>query len=278
MSEEYKIIAVDMDGTLLTSEKTVASESVRDIQAAADKGINVVYSTGRAIAELKPYFEVLPMMRYAVCYSGAIVYDCIDRKCVYRNEIEQTYIEQIVKVGQEHKAMIHFLTEQDSIVSAHDITHMDDFGMGVYQSLYNEVAKTVEDMAEEGRRHQSIPKINIYFRSIKDRDKSYEQLKYLPLTFAFAENTSLEMTAANVSKATGIMHLASILGTSIEHVVGIGDADNDLDMLSNVGLPVAMANANDRVKAISKMVTKDNDHNGVGEAIRQIISTQTARS
>lgn len=271
MSEEYKIIAVDMDGTLLTSDKTIASESVKDIQAATDKGINVVYCTGRAIAELKPYFEVLPMVRYAVCYSGALVYDCIDKKCVYRDEIEQKYIEQIVKVGQQYKGMIHFLTEQDSIVSADDMAHMRDFGMGIYQPLFNKVAKAVEDMAIEGRSHESIPKINIYFRSKEDREKSYEQLKNLPLTFAFAENTSLEMTAQNVSKATGIMHLAGFLGTTIEHAVGIGDADNDLDMLSKVGFPVAMANANDKVKALSKFITNDNDHNGVGEAIRHII-------
>lgn len=271
MSGKYKMIAVDMDGTLLQSDKTIHADSVRDIQAATDMGIQVVYCSGRALAELRPYFTVLPMVRYAVCYSGAIVYDCIDRKCIYRSEIEQADVDKIVRTARKYQAMAHFLTEAESIVSSDDITHMDDFHMGVYQKLYLDVAKQVHDMEEEGKLHASIPKINIYFRSDEGRKKGYEELKHLPLTFAFAERTSLEMTKAGVSKATGLMQLASFLGLSLEQTVGIGDADNDREMLSNVGFPVAMANADDKIKALCKFVTKDNDHNGVGAAIRYLM-------
>lgn len=82
MKEKYKIIAVDMDGTLLKSDKTIHKDSIRDIQAATENGIHVVYCTGRAISELQQYFKVLPMVRYAVCYSGAIIYDCIKNKYI----------------------------------------------------------------------------------------------------------------------------------------------------------------------------------------------------
>lgn len=271
MHKLYKLIAVDMDGTLLKSDKTIHEDSVRDIQAATDSGIQVVYCSGRAVAELQPYFEVLPMVRYAICYSGAIVYDCREKKCIFHSEIDKEYIEKIAQVAKKYNAMAHFLTEQDSIVSSADITHMADFNMGVYQPLYLQIAKQVEDMQEEAKQHISIPKINIYFRTGEDRMSAYEELKEFPLTFAFAEETSLEMNAQNVSKATGLVQLADFLGIPIEQTVGIGDADNDRAVLGKVDFPVAMGNAKDDIKAICKFVTEDNDHNGVGVAIRHIM-------
>ena len=66
MKETCKLIAVDMDGTLLQSDKTIHKDSIRDIQAAVEHGIFVAYCTGRALAELKPYFQALPMLKYAV--------------------------------------------------------------------------------------------------------------------------------------------------------------------------------------------------------------------
>lgn len=272
MKETCKLIAVDMDGTLLQSDKTIHKDSIRDIQAAVEHGIFVAYCTGRVLAELKPYFQALPMVKYAVSYSGALVYDCMEKRCVYRSEIEQKYMKEIVETAQKYHAMLHFLTEEESIASAYDVAHMEDYDMGIYQSLFMEVSRQVSDMEEEAGKHASMPKINIYFRSAEDREKAYAELKKLPLTFVFAEKTSLEMTAQGVSKATGLMHLAESLGITMHQVAGIGDAENDREMLKNVGFPVAMKNAGEEIKELCKLVTADNDHNGVGEAIQYIIS------
>lgn len=154
--------------------------------------------------EQQSYFVVLPMVRYAVCYSGAIVYDCMEHKCIYRKEIEQKYIGKIVETAKRYKAMLHFLTEEESIVSSFEITHMNDFHMGIYQPMYMEVTRQVKDMEEEGKFHDSIAKINIYFRLEEERNYGYEELKKLPLTFAFSGKTALEMTAGCVTKATGL--------------------------------------------------------------------------
>lgn len=272
MDNIYKIIAVDMDGTLLKSDKTIHQDSIRDIQTATANGIYVVYCTGRALSELQSYFKILPTVKYAVCYSGAIIYDCIENKCIYRTEIEQGYIPKIVRTAKEYKAMVHFLTERESIVAVSDVMHMADFHMGVYQPMYMEITRKVRDMEEEGKLHNSIAKANIYFRSEKDRNDGYDELKQLPLTFAFAEKTSLEMTALCVNKATGLECLAEHLRIPISQIASIGDADNDKDMLRKTGFSVAMGNASDAIKNCCDFVTKDNNHNGVGEAIRYIMS------
>ena len=272
MKKGYKLIAIDMDGTLLTSDKTIHEDSVRDIQAAVDEGIRIVYCTGRALSEMQFYFDILPMVRYAVCYSGAVLYDCAEGKCIYRAEIEQSYTMKLVETARKYKAMVHFMTMEESIVASDDIVRMDDFHMGLYRGLFEEVTRQVDDMEEEGKRHDAIAKINIYFLSAEDRDKGYEELKKFPLTFAYAEETGLEMNAENVTKATGLARLLEYLDIPVGQSAGIGDADNDKEMLRTVGFPVAMGNACEDIKELCDFVTEDNDHNGVGKAIRHIMS------
>lgn len=272
MDKAYKLIAVDMDGTLLKSDKTIHEDTVHDICDAVGNGMQIVYCTGRALSEMQFYFAVLPMVRYAVCYSGAIVYDCMENRCIYRAEIAQRHIMKIVETAKRYNAMAHFMTEEESIVASADIKHMNDFHMGIYQDMFRKVTRQVSDMEEEGKLHDTIAKSNIYFQSVGDRDKGYEELKKLPLTFAFAEETGLEMNAKCVTKGTGLERLAEYLHIPISQTAGIGDAENDRHMLHTVGFSVAMGNADGDIKGQCDFVTEDNDHNGVGKAIRHIMS------
>lgn len=265
----YKLIALDMDGTLLRSDKSLDPATVRDIEEAAGQGVQVVYGTGRAMIELFSYVRQIPSMRYAVCLSGALVYDFKEQKSIFCRELSGAYVREIVGMAEKYDAMAHFLTERESIVRIDQVGHMSDFHMGIYQPMFLELTRKVGDMAEEAGRYDSIPKVNVYFRSAQDRSEAYEGLKHLPLSFAFAEGASLEMNAEGVTKASGLCALAEYLGITMAETVGIGDADNDRAMLEAVGLPVAMGNAAEDIKALCEVVTADNDHNGVGEAIRR---------
>jgi len=266
-----RMIALDMDGTLLCSDKSVLPETVRDIAAAADRGIEVVYCTGRAPVELFPYADFLNRMRYAVCTSGALVFDLRERQCIYSAPVPTGVIQEVIRILGEDCGMFHFLTETESVARSCDVSHMSDFHMGPYQPMYERVARKVDSMYAELLRRDSVPKVNIYFRTREERQAAYEKIRHLPLTFAQADETSLELTAPGVSKAEGLRRLADRLGISMEETAAIGDSDNDRRMLEAVGLPVAMGNAEKEIRAICKIVTADNDHNGVGEAIRRIL-------
>ncbi len=265
------LIAVDMDATLLKSDKTVDPSTISDIDKAVSKGVNLAYCTGRALIEMKNYFEELPQIRYAICYSGAIIYDCLEEKTIYKNEVDSQYFEPIIATAKKYDGMLTFLTEDESIVSEDDLEHMEDFHMGVYKPMYIKVTRRVKDMEAESTRHSSITKINIYFRSVEDREKGYSELKHLPLEFAYAEKTSLEMNAKGVTKGMAMLKLAELLGIPASKTMAIGDADNDIDMLKRAGFSVVMDNAKQSIKELADMVTKDNDHNGVGYAIRSMI-------
>ena len=265
---KYKLVAVDMDGTLLMPDKEIHPNTIQDIRSAVEQGIQVVYCSGRAVAELLPYTSVLPDIRYAVCMSGAVIYDCSEKRSLAVSTIDNCFVRRILETAETLGGMIHFLTESESIVCGKDLDRMDEFHMTAFQPTFRKVARTARSMREEIESHTGIPKVNIYFRNARDREAGYKALSRLPLTFAFAEETSLEMTAEGVTKASGLVWLCDYLGVPMEQTIGIGDAENDRAMLHAVGFSVAMGNAEPEIRQLCDAVTADNCHNGVGKAIR----------
>ena len=266
---KYLLVAIDLDGTLLTSDKRVLPETIKDISEASEKGIHIVYCTGRGPAEMKEYLGLLPSIRYGICLSGALVYDFQEHKEIYINSIPKDMFNEIIEANKPYDGMIHLLTGKESIVREDQINHMEDFHMGVYTPLFKKFAKTVKNIKEEANKYDSIPKINIYFHSEKERNEVYEKLKNLNLDFTFTEETSLEINAKDTTKGSGLLALASYLGIPLSQIIGIGDGNNDYSFLKIVGLPIAMGNANENIKNISKCITDDNNNNGSGKAIRK---------
>ena len=265
--QKYLLLALDIDGTLLTSDKKVSPNSIKYINETSKRGIQITYCSGRAPAEMKDLIKILPSIRFGVCMSGALVYDFKENRTIYSNSITREYIKKIIEVAKDDDGMIQFLTDNESIVREDQITHMSDYNMGIYQPMYLKIAKKVKDMNAEAKNYDSIPKVNIYFHSIKARQKAYEEINNLPLSLSFGEETALEITAKNVDKGNGLSALAKYLGINMSQIIGIGDADNDISFLKIVGLPIAMGNANDKVKELCKVITDDNDHDGVSKSI-----------
>ena len=149
-----------MDGTLLTSDKKVHPDTVRDIAYAAGQGLHVVYCSGRTLVELRPYEELLPDIRFAVSTSGSEVYDFHEKKYVFRKSIPLDLARKIVSLIGEQAGMLQFLTDGVSIIRDDVLDHMEDYHMGVYKDLYRKVAITVPSMTDELDRHESISKSN----------------------------------------------------------------------------------------------------------------------
>ena len=267
--KNYLLVALDIDGTLLTSDKKVSINSIKYIDEASKRGIHIAYCSGRAPAEMQDLIKILPSIRYGICMSGALVYDFKENKIIYANSISKELVKKIIEVSKDDDGMIQFLTDKESIVREDQITHMSDFNMGIYQPMYLQIAKTVKDMSIEAEKYDDIPKVNIYFHSIQARQKVYEKIKDLPISISFGEKTALEINAKNVDKGKGLSALANYLGINMSQIIGIGDSDNDVSFLKIVGLPIAMGNANDKVKAICKIISDDNDHDGISKSIKK---------
>ena len=266
----WRLIALDMDGTLLMSDKSVHPDTIRDIRDAERQGVIFVYCSGRSVPELLLYADKLPMIRYAVCMSGSVVYDLRDRKILCKKAIPQELVFRIAEAAEENEAMLHFLLDEETVVRGDQVTHMADFCRAEFQETFLLTTRSVTDMWEEAKKHDCMAKVNLYCRSAADRQRAYEKIKDLPLTFVFIEEASLEITAADVTKASGMCELAEHLGFRMDDVMAVGDSENDRAVLEAAGFSVAMQNAGESIKELCDAVTmQDNDHNGAGEAIRR---------
>lgn len=267
----YKLIAFDMDGTLLNSEKKISKETLKAIHEAFAQGKEVVLSTGRCVVELEEYFDDMPELRYLICTSGALVYDLKEKKTIYAKKLPVEAVQRILEAGKKETCMEHILTV-DSIAQADKISHMDSYNMGHHQPMFERVATGVEDIHAWYRQYNApVEKAILHHASIAARERSRERLKDLDIEIVDAEIASLECSARGVTKGIGLEKLCEYLGISIEDAIAVGDADNDLDVLKHAGLAVAMENANEHVKDISDVIVHDCDHDGCAEAIRKYL-------
>lgn len=266
----YKILALDMDGTLLNSQKKISPKTAAAISELSRRGVYVVTSTGRGVAELADYKDDLKFMHYGITSSGGAVYDFFNKKAVKAHLIPEDVAMEIIDAGISERAMIHILGLTTSLMREDDIKNAADFQMAVYQEMYDRICTRCEDFQKYVHENpDEIIKINLYHRSVDSLNRNFERLKHLDLNFAFAETTALESSPKNISKASGLIELCEFLNVDISETVAVGDAPNDFEVLQTAGLSVAMGNADDEIKKIADFVTDDNDHDGIVKVIEK---------
>ena len=264
----YKLLALDMEGTILTSQKTVSPATVKAINNLIKRGTAVTLCTGRGVAELKDYTDDFSAIPYGILNSGGCVYDFTKRQSIHRILLDDSSLIECIRAAQKVKAMPYLLTEDASVAQAEDMRDVSRFQMGMYQSLYDRVATIVPDMETYVREHPGKSlKLCIFHRDSGTREQTRREIEHLGMELADAETTSLEISPRGVTKALGLQILCRYLGIPIEESVAVGDADNDIDVLKAAGLSVAMGNANKTVKDLCDVIVADNDRDGVVEVI-----------
>ncbi len=270
----YQLLALDMDGTLLDSTKQVLPATREAIRKLAESGVAIAFCTGRNPTELTDYRRELPFIRYGSLVSGALAYDFgtdggHDGRTLAVQPLPTDLIEKIVTAGLLEDAMVHFLCTDASVASQRDINRMDSLQLSIYQSMFDRLCTRSDDPIGYAREHEgTVLKVNLYHETAEARERTYQRLCDLDVELARAEITSVETTARGISKARGLEALCRELGITMDQVVAVGDAPNDVDALRAVGAPVVMGNATDDIKALAQLVVSDNDHNGIVDAIR----------
>ena len=269
----YKLLALDMDGTVLNSDKKITARTKAAILNLMKRGIYVVVSTGRGLSELTDYREDFSAMNYGILISGGLLYDFFKDAPIKVHGLDEKTILQLIDFGLEERAMIHLHTVREGVAREEDIQNMAAFHMEIYQDMFNRVCTRCDDPKEYVRTHPGeVVKINIYNRGQAARDRILERIKLMNLSISFAEAFNLEISPANITKASGLVELCEILKLDISETVAIGDAPNDTEILQTAGFAVAMGNATDEIKKIADFVTLDNDNDGVVAAIDKVFS------
>lgn len=267
---KYKLLAIDMDGTALTSTKKISLRTGQAIDELLKRGVHVVTSTGRGVAELTDYREDFRNMHYGILISGGIVYDFFKHAPIVTHAVDEEIMMHIIDYGLQERAMVHLLTLKHSVAREIDIQHMEEFNMQIYYDMFNRICLRVDDFKQYIREHPGeVAKVNLYHRDRPSRDRNLERLKKFDLSISFTERDNLEASPAGITKASGLIELCKFLNIDLSETVAVGDGHNDTEILQTAGLAVAMSNARDDIKKISDYVTADNDHDGVAEVIEK---------
>lgn len=264
-----RMIALDVDGTLLTSRGTVTETTVRAIKAARERGIRVVLSTGRSVPEAVWLTELVGCDRRAVCVGGAVVADMADGRHLRRWDIRPETARPVLKLlrGEPLSCMV-FAGESNLL----DRDSSAFFRAAYPYPAYLDNTVTVDDLPAYLRTHR-LPLTKIHAEGAPEVfPPLLERLRRMPgLALTSSGRDNFEVVADGVDKGAALCLLAEEWGIRPEETAAIGDSDNDLAMLRAVGCPVAMGNASEEVKAAAVMVTADHDRDGVAKAIYGLI-------
>lgn len=268
----YQLLATDMDGTLLNDKKEISAENQKAVNQALDMGKDVIFSTGRSLNETKSYFATFPKMRYLLCESGALLYDIHEQKILNQETIDPAAAEEILMYTTRRNVLLQIMMEGKSMFEDGMLERLAYYQNDHLQKLFRDSGTFCPDVIDYCRKHGwQADKICIYHTTPEERELTLQQLQHLPVTMAFSEKTSLEITPAGVDKGTALKKLCELLGLDIEQVIAVGDAPNDHAILETAGLAVAMGNATDSVRQLCHTIVADNDHHGVKEAIERYL-------
>ena len=264
-----KIILLDLDGTLLTSDKQISPANRAALEAAAARGIHIVPSTGRFYDGMPAVVRELPFVRYVVTVNGAQVYDAEEKKILHRAEIQPAAAEGIFDALDTLPVIYDCFLDGWGYMDERNYVRIDEFIQDPrVNRMVKELRRPVEDFRGFIRReNRPLQKIQMFF---KDMDRRREELEHLSRIFPdMAISNNIEINDKLATKGEALGFLCRHLGIGIEETMSFGDGSNDLSMIQAAGIGVAMANAEESLKAAADYVTVSNDEDGVAKAIEK---------
>jgi Cof subfamily protein (haloacid dehalogenase superfamily) len=262
---KYKLIAVDMDGTLLDSQGMISQKTKDAIKRVVAKGIVFTVSTGRPIQGVELYRDSLSMDGPFITYNGAMIVMGNTKKILYERGILADDARNVIAYGRLFDTTMAVWSDNQLYVNK-----MND-RIDEYKKLSQVVPILLSD--EEAVIARGITKI-LWIDTV-DKINHYQKVLQDKLdggvTFCTSKPIFLEFFDHAVSKALAMEKLGSYLGIQAEEMVAIGDGFNDLDMLEYAGLGVAMENAPAEIKQKADFVTRSNDEDGVAYFLDQFI-------
>lgn len=264
----YKLIAVDMDGTLLREDKTISNKTKQAIKKAVEKGVKVVLASGRPIAGLERYLKELDLLNaedYVMSFNGSLIQNAKTKEVVSKNVLKGKDLKALYEISKALGVNIHAFTSQGLVTP-----QMSEY-TGVESSI-NQIPVHIVDFDQIDDEEDVVKVMMIDPQPVLDEAiKKMPKALYEQYTVVKSAPYFLEFLNKASSKGTGIKALAEYLGIKQEEVICIGDAGNDLDMIQFAGLGVAMANAFEEVKEAADYITKSNEEDGVAHVIEKFI-------
>jgi len=267
---KYKLLVVDVDGTLLDKDGNISVEDKEAVARARQLGIQISLSTGRVVQACLKIIEQLSLDGYHMFFDGAVVSKA-DGSEIYVQPINQEVVKQAVEFAHRHDIYLELFS------STHYFVERESWASEIRREFFG-IEATVVDFTDLWKRER-IVKAQLIASSPEEAAKAEKFYTHFDgkLRFSWAKTPAypdidfINVIAPDVSKGKALEALASHLGVSLDEVMAVGDGTNDIPLLTSAGLAVAMGDAPDEVKAVADHVTLDIDHNGLAEAISKFL-------
>lgn len=274
MTMDIKLIAVDMDGTLLNSHKKLTEATLKTLQKTVDRGIWIVPSTGRMVQGLPEYIKILPGLRYIIAINGGNVWDLEENISIFDANIPYEQAMEVIELVQKYDAVNECYCNNEALMSKVSYDLIDYHIPDSLAAVVKGNRKAVDDYVGLMRRKRAdVQKIQLFFH---DNDKRLAAIRELEKTFpklslTCSQTYNIELNAATANKGNALKILCRHLNIDIQNTMAFGDGGNDKPMLLAAGYAVAMANGTDEIKTVADYVTQSNEEDGVARAIEKLI-------
>lgn len=245
MEKDIKLIALDLDGTLVSHEGEVSKANEQAVKKAKEAGIHVVLSTGRSLSRCRDIAESLGSSSYIVTINGGEIYDH-DFNLVEQNLLDFKHVQRMWELKKEHGLY---------------------FWSSTVQGLFNEQ----EPFENEVEGYDWL-KFGFDIQDDAVREVILQELNANEnLEITNSSPTNIEVNPVGVNKAAALRKVSSWLELSMDEIMAVGDSMNDLAMIREAGFGVAMGNAQDVVKQEANYVTGSNKEDGVAQVINKVL-------
>ena len=286
----YKLVAIDLDGTMLDSYGMVTEETKKTIKKVEEQGVSVIIASGRPIDSIKSIANEIDSKKYFISGNGAIIYDMEKEEIIYEKCMPKEKVLEIIKICEENSIAYNVYTEKEILATAlkYNVLYYNKENLKKEESKKTKIT-IVKDMYEyvKNKEDANFLKITVcdetksVFNSIIRKFKEIKDIEVLDVSHMSrktirqgTEDFSIEyyyteISRANVDKWYAIEYLMENLNLKREEVMAIGDNINDKMMIENAGLGIAMEQSTPVVKTIADDVAPNNNDDGVAKILQK---------
>ena len=289
----YKLVAIDLDGTLLNSYGEVSENTKEEIKKAIENGIEVVLASGRPISSVEDLANELQANHYLISGNGAIVYDMYKKEVVYDKFLSKEQVLNIVKICEENSIYYNIYTENEVLTKSlnyntlfyySENTHKQEekrTNINILTDVYDYILKAND---QKYLKVTVCDQSQIVFASIIKKLRTINDIDVLDVAHmskkiiksgteeVLVEYCYTEITNKNVNKWTALEYIMKEKNIDRSEVVAIGDNINDKEMIEEAGLGVAMGNSTPVIKEVANVEVGTNNEEGVRETFQKYIN------
>lgn len=267
-----KLIGLDLDGTLLNSDKIISHKTLSTLKKAADSGIHIVPVTGRPLFGIPKQLAALQYIRYLITSNGAITYDRHEQKILRCRCLTYSQAQSILDASRPE---IWAVRDVLSNGCGHCEADVIEFMVEISDREYVDMSKIIIENAfyypsQAESKGELIENISIIAKNPADCSEILESVSRIKNVRIVSQgNCGFEVGSIEADKGMALVELGEKSGIDYSEIMAVGDGGNDIGMLSAVGVSVAMGNASDVLKNAADFITTNCDNDGVAAAIEK---------